>query len=88
MRKLMLMLALVAALTLTVLAVSPAAATAARPTVVNDGGGDSQCQSGTVLNWYSWRWFAYVDGGGYVRLWDDVYSCDGGHYVYVGGFWA
>lgn len=63
---------------------------AARPIGMSaqDPGGDSQCQNGTVLNWYSWKWYAYIDGGGYVRLWDDVYSCDGGHYVYVGGFWA
>lgn len=50
-------------------------------------GGDSACQNGTVLNIDNWKWYAGLDGGGWMRIWTDVYLCESGRYVWIGGFW-
>jgi hypothetical protein len=68
------------------LAVPAGANAAAGGDQFEDGGGGCG-QVGRVENRDSWRWYAYTDGGGYVRLWTDAWLCTGHGWDYVGGWW-
>lgn len=74
---------------LTALALAiPASGSAGGPTIdqFEDAGGGCG-QVGRVENRDSWKWYAYWDGGGYVRVWTDVWLCTSSGWDYVGGFW-
>lgn len=81
MRRLLTLLTIVAAL-----AVSGTAAGARIDSQVENGG-DSECVNGTLYQTNVHKWIAYWDGGGYWRVWSEVFLCENGRYVYVGGFW-
>ncbi len=91
MRRLATLLMVLAALALASLAVTAAPATAAGGasigTMVDEDGG-SGCIDGSLFYNYTWKWIAYLDGGGYYRVWADVWLCTRTGWVYVGGYWT
>lgn len=50
-------------------------------------GGDSECQDGTLYQYNTWVWVSYLLEYGYYRVHHELYSCDNGHWVYVGDWW-